>query len=88
MTITEGVYARTYDATRGTPGYRCTPGYRMICSATWCMFQQFALQQVSTLKDVLPIFLSDENTPKTRIFCKMRTFYIQLCSLLKLFYTF
>ena len=77
MTITEGVYARTYDATR-----------RMICSATWCMFQQFALQQVSTLKDVLPIFLSDENTPKTRIFCKMRTFYIQLCYLLKLFYTF
>ena len=68
-----------YDATRCTPVYRCTPGYRVICSATWWIRRQFALQKVPTLKNVLPIVLSDENAPKTRIFCKIRTFHICFC---------
>ena len=55
---------------------------------TWWMRRQFGLQQVPTLKDVLPIVLSDENAPKTRIFCKIGTFHIYFCPLLKLFYTF
>ena len=45
-------------------------------------------QLVPTLKDVLPIVLSDENAPKTRIFCKIRTFHIYFCSLFKLFTLF
>ena len=64
------------------------PGYRVICSATWSMRRQFGLQPVPTLKDVSPIVLSDENDPKTRIFCKIRAFQIYFCPLLKLFYIF
>ena len=42
------------------------PLYRGICSATWSMRRQFVLQQVPTLKDVLPIVLSDENDLKNK----------------------
>ena len=52
------------------------PEYCVICSATWWMLQQFALQQVPDIEDVIFSVLSDENTPKTRIFCKIRTFTI------------
>ena len=52
------------------------------------MLRQFALQQVPTLKDVLPIVVSDENAPKTRIFCKIRMFHIYFCPLFKLFTRF
>ena len=52
------------------------------------MRQQFALQQVPRLRDVLPVVLSDENAHKTRIFYKIRAFHINFCPLLILFYTF